>query len=76
MGYAGQWVEFINKKSFRKSKTMRPISNATFKREIPGLQQAGLYLDQKNLTMFDKNNKNNLLSLNASKARINLNSAL
>lgn len=77
MGYAGQWIEFTSKKNFNKSKTMQPISNATFKREIPGLQQAGLYLDQKNLTMFDKSNRNNqLLSLKASQARINLSSAL
>lgn len=47
LGYAGQWIEFNNKKTKKMSKTLpnRPLSHAIFKRELPGLQQAGLYLE-------------------------------
>ena len=45
MGYMAQWIEFVYKKS--SSKKLRPTSTATFKRQLPGLQEAGLYLDSK-----------------------------
>lgn len=39
MGYVGQWIELNRKQTMSKSKTMqqRALSQATFKREIPGL---------------------------------------
>ena len=50
----------------------RALSQATFKREIPGLQQAGLYLNKTNLLTLEKNRAQDLMSLKASHARINL----
>ena len=52
MGHMGNWIEFKKEKIHGKSKTMksRPISgNATFKRELQGLQTAGLYLNTPNV---------------------------
>jgi len=48
MGYLGQWIELWKKKTANKSKSKtmkRPESSATFKRGLPGLQHAGLYLN-------------------------------
>jgi hypothetical protein len=48
MGYAGQWIELTKKKTLNKSKTMvnPTLGQATFKRNLPGLQEGGLYLNK------------------------------
>ena len=62
MGYSGQWIEFQKKKVMRKKELRVRPGSATFKRGLPGLQTAGLYLTQKE----KKGAKPDFLTLKAS----------
>lgn len=73
MGHMGNWIEFKKEKIHGKSKTMksRPMSsNATFKRELQGLQTAGLYLNTPNVGLTQQNRRADFFSLKASQARL------
>lgn len=68
MGHMGAWIEFKKERIRGKSKTMknRPqSSNATFKRELQGLQTAGLYLNNPNVRTHE-NRRADFFSLKAS----------
>lgn len=72
MGHMGAWVEFKKERIRGKSKTLklRPqSSNATFKRELQGLQTAGLYLNTNKMARTQYN-KADFFSLKASQARL------
>ena len=55
MGHMGAWIELkkeripLDKSKTFKARTLRPESGAVFKRNLQGLQTAGLYLNHTNL---------------------------
>lgn len=77
VGYMGQWIEFTkytNAKKNATAKLQRPLSTATFKRGLPGLQNAGFYIEIKDVHGKTQGLRPDFLSFKASQARLNMNS--